>query len=54
MYTFDGTEFRSDQFQQLLLKTIIKVTGKERTKKIVMTIVQEQTIQEDDDFDVAF
>ena len=54
IYAFDGTELRSDQFQQLLLKTIIKVTGKERTKKIVMTIVQEQTVPDEDDFDVAF
>ena len=52
IYAFDGTEFRSDQFQQLSLKTIIKVTGKERTKKIVMTIKQEQTVEED--FDVGF
>ena len=54
IYAFDGTELRSDQFQQLLLKTIIKVTGKERTKKIVMTIVQEQAVPYEDDYDVAF
>ena len=48
IYAFDGTELRSDQFQQLMLKTIIKVTGKERTKKIIMTIKQEeQTVEED-------
>ena len=52
IYAFDGSEFRSDQFQQLWLKTIIKVTGKERTKKIVMTIKQKQSVEED--FDVGF
>ena len=54
IYAFDGTEFRSDQFQQLSLNAIIKVTGQERTKKIIMTIVQEQTVPDEDDYDVAF
>ena len=52
IYAFDGSEFRSDQFKQLLLKAIIKVVGKERTKKIVMTIKKEQMVEED--FDVGF
>lgn len=49
MYSFDGTKLRSDQFQALLLSTIIKtMVGTERTKQIIMTVEQKQTVVEEE------